>query len=93
MVIIYVLVAAVIGAAISYFVCHQKGTQQSTNDQHFSQIDEEKLKSQINKSYESKIQEYEKSAERLKAKYESLLAESKQQIAALDEQLKKKCGK
>lgn len=89
MVIIYVLVAAVIGAAISYFVCHQKGTQQSTNDQHFSQIDEEKLKSQINKSYESKIQEYEKSAERLKAKYESLLAESKQQIAALDEQLKK----
>ncbi len=89
MIIIYVLVAAVIGAAISYFVCHQRGTQQSTSDQHLPQIDEEKLKSQINRSYESKIQEYEKSAEQLKAKYESLLAESKQQIAALDEQLKK----
>ncbi len=102
-IIIYALVAAIIGAAISYFVCHRSGTQQSTSNQHLPQIDEEKLnkayelqvreteksKAEITKSYESKIQEYEKSAEKLKAKYESLLAESKQQIAALDEQLKK----
>lgn len=85
--IVYIVVAAIIGAAISYFICSRK----SSTPIEKGGTEQDKIvgvKEQINQKYEKKIQEYEQSASALKSKYESLLSESKEQIQKLDEQLK-----
>lgn len=85
--IVYIVVAAIIGAAISYFICSRK----SSTPIEKGGTEQDKIvgiKEQISQEYEKKIQEYEQSASALKSKYESLLSESKEQIQKLDEQLK-----
>ena len=85
--IVYIVVAAIIGAAISYFICSRK----SSTPIEKGGTEQDKIagiKEQINQEYEKKIQEYEQSTSALKSKYESLLSDSKKQIQKLDEQLK-----
>lgn len=85
--IVYIVVAAIIGAAISYFICSRK----SSTPIEKGGTEQDKIagiKEQISQEYEKKIQEYEQSASALKSKYESLLSDSKKQIQKLDEQLK-----
>lgn len=85
--VVYIVVAAIIGAAISYFICSRK----SSTPIEKGGTEQDKIagiKEQISQEYEKKIQEYEQSASALKSKYESLLSDSKKQIQKLDEQLK-----
>jgi len=82
MTIIWIVVAAMVGAALAYFLAGRKKTD--TGKEQDWQAEKERLV----KECEQKILEGEKKAEEIKSKYEALLSEAKTNIARLDGQLK-----
>ncbi|WP_165155044.1 dynamin family protein [Parabacteroides sp. ZJ-118] len=80
--IIWIVVAAVAGAALTYFWISRKKTD-TGKGQEWS-VERERLE----KECEQKILEREKKTENIKSSYEILLAEAKANIARLDGQLK-----
>lgn len=81
MTILYIVIAAVIGAAISYFFA-KKNVQVA--EKCLDNSDKEK---ELVEDYEQKLQECMNKANEIKDKYERLLAEANDKIAKLDEQL------
>ena len=80
MTILYIVVAIILGAAISYFLL-KKNVQ--TKDASEDSAKQEELI----KKYELQLQENTKKGNELKEKYERLLAEANDKVTKLDEQL------
>lgn len=81
MMILYIVIAAVIGAAIAYFFA-RKNVQ--VVEKVLNNSDREK---ELAENYEQKLQECTDKANELKNKYERLLTEANDKIAKLDTQL------
>ena len=78
--IIYIVVAAILGATITYFFLKKKVEEKEVSES-FSEDQE------IVQKYEQQLQESFAKGDELKEKYEHLLAEANDKIAKLDEQL------
>lgn len=87
MMIIYLLVAALIGCAVGYFLLKKHNDKQvsDVSDTQNSQLEAEQQR--ISEAYEQKIQECQKSSDALKQKYESLLADANKEIKGLKEKI------
>lgn len=89
--IIIVVVAALIGAVITYFLFPRamKDSKALVNDETETRIKETPIEdSHLKEEYEKQLQEAEDKAEQIKSKYEKLLAESRTKIEDLDKQIK-----
>lgn len=87
MMIIYLVIAALIGCAVGYFLL-KKSTDKQTSDASDTQSNQIKSEQQrISEVYEQKIQECQKSSDALKTKYESLLADANTEIKRLKEKI------
>lgn len=86
--IIIVVVAALIGAAITYFLFPKaiKETKVFVNETEKKEIPVED--NHLKEEYEKQLQEAEDKAEQIKSKYEKLLAESRSKIEDLNKQIK-----
>ena len=85
--IIYLLVAALIGCAVGYFLLKKSNDKQvsDVSDARNSQLEAEQQR--ISEAYEQKIQECQQSSDALKIKYESLLADANAEIKGLKEKI------
>ena len=89
--IIIVVVAALIGAVITYFLFPRaiKDSKTFENDETETRIKETPLEdNHLKEEYTRLLQEAENKAEQIKSKYEELLAESRAQIDDLNRQIK-----
>lgn len=89
--IIIVVVAALIGAVITYFLFPRaiKDSKTFGNDETETRIKETPLEdNHLKEEYTRLLQEAENKAEQIKSKYEELLAESRAQIDDLNRQIK-----
>lgn len=86
--IIIVVVAALIGAAITYFLFPKtiKDTKVLEDETETKEIPVKD--NYLKEEYEKQLQEAEDKAEQIKSKYEKLLAESRTKIEGLDKQMK-----
>ena len=79
--ILYVVIAAVLGAIITFFFARKNVQTEETV------LDDSSKEKELVKEYEEKLQEYTNKANELKDKYERLLAEANDKIGKLDAQL------
>lgn len=89
--IIIIVMAALIGAAVTYFLCLRttKNSKVLGTDETETRIKETPIEdNHLKEEYEKQLQEAEDKIEQIKSKYENLLAESRTKIEDLDKQIK-----
>lgn len=87
MMVIYLVIAALIGCAVGYFLLQKSNDKQvsDVSDTQNSKLEAEQQR--ISEAYEQKIQECQKYSDALKQKYESLLADANTEIKGLKEKI------